>query len=192
MDEDLYYESNDEEGGDDESQNRTFLYLIAAMVATLVCALAAVAGYMMILRPQQERNYIAANETAVAYNATLMAGPAIEQTMTPEGGEEIALAPTYTPTQPPTETPTKTPVVQPPTKTPTATPLVTETPPTTPTSAVTATKTATPRSASARSTATPDEELPQTGVGSGVGLVVLGAGLVAVLFIARRLRLSRG
>ena len=194
MDEDQYYESNEEEGGNDEGQNRTFLYLIGAMIATLVCALAAVAGYMMIIRPGQIEANRVANETAIAYNATIAAQIAGGEQTTVAEVEEPTTAPSATlqPTTPPTETATKTPVVQPPTQTPTKTPLVTETPTATATPKVTATKTATPRSATARSTATPDEELAQTGVGSGVGLVVLGVGLVAVLFIARRLRLSRG
>lgn len=194
MDEDIYYESNEEEGGEDESQNRTFLYLIGAMIATLVCALAAVAGYVVFIRPGQLVEQQAANATTIAYNATLSAQIVAGEETAEAATSTPTLAPTFTP-QPPPEA-TKTPVVQPPTHTPTVTPLVTETPEATETSASkgTATKTPTSRSstANANKTPAPDKELADTGVGDGVSLVVLGAGLVAVLFIARRLRMSRG
>jgi cytoskeletal protein RodZ len=194
--EDLYLSESSEEGSEDEASNRWFLYIMLGLGGLFVCTLGVILVYAFVVAPGANKQYAAQQATVIAHNLSVTA--------------EIAMAsqPTTPPPTPPTEpsTPTHTPAPfvtnTPVVVTPTFTPSPSDTPgPTTPTYTPTTTPTATPtqkitptkKTVTASSlTGTPGAtgQLADSGVG-GLGLVVMAAGLIAVLFIARRLRLSQ-
>ncbi len=189
--EDLYIGEEESEGGDEESSNRTFILIMAGLAALFVCTVVLIILYWAVIGPNLNKGKQAVQLTVIAQNATAMIvmTEAARSTDTPE--------PTNTPL--PTNTPmpaTNTPVIV----TPSATPTPTNTPgPATATlppqaGGATATKTVSTKTAAGASTtgtpgANPDQ-MADTGIG-GIGLVVLAVGLVAVLFIARRLRMAQ-
>ena len=184
-DEDLYVtEDLEDELDSDESSNRMFLFIMLGLGGLFACTLILIALYIFVIAPGASGAQQAANATAIAYNAT---ATAVELTA------QVTATPLPTDTPAPTNTPvplTNTPVVVTPTLPPT--PTETPGPPTqTPLVSPTAQPGAT-RVVAAAGTGTPgvSGQLADTGVG-GMGLVVIAAGLVAMLFIARRLRMAQ-
>jgi hypothetical protein len=190
----------EEQGG-----NRTFLIIAGSLVGLFLLIIACVAIYAFTQRDDRQ-DEIAAIEAA---NATTAAQNALV-TQTIIAMEMTANAPTQTytpsPTSPPTNTPTSTPE-------PTDTAVV-QTPETAEPGEGDGTLTVTPNLAGTQifggdggtfGTSTPisgtgaggtgtgtgtgsgGDTLPQTGV-TTVGIVAIALGLIAVLFIARRLR----
>jgi hypothetical protein len=194
--EDLYISEEEVEGGDEESSNRTFILIMAGLGALFVCTVVLIAVYAFVIAPNGSKGNTAANATIIAQNATVAAVRTLEAMPTD--------TPVPTDTPMPTNTPepfrTNTPVIVAPSATPGPTdtpgPAAATQPPTAASGvgAPTATRAAATKVvAGASGTGTPISntgELADTGVGS-LGLFVLAVGLVAVLFIARRLRMSQ-
>jgi len=159
----------------EESSNRTFLIaagLLAGIVLLSLACLAAV--YFFGIQP----NRATANQQAAAL-ATQNAQ--VQQALT----ATAAAASLATPTE---EEPTDTPVLAEATSTPAATPLVTDT-----TEPLTATVGAalTQAAIAQLTVVATSTALPKTGIGDqygAPGLVIAGMMLIAVIFLARRLR----
>ena len=178
-----------EEGG--ESSNRMFIILAASLGGLFVVGLICIVAVFFIQRGQPGGSQTVANATIAAKNAAIIAtGTAAAQPTEAPLPTDMP-APTDTPAPPPTNTPV---VVTPVPPTATEAPLPTAAPVTPGKASATPTKakpTGTSSAASASGatvTATPEGVVAQTGVG-GFGLVAVAAALVAVLFIARRIRL---
>jgi len=188
---------DDAEGESGESSNRTFIILAAALGGLFVVGLICIVAVFFIQRNQaagvasqnvamQTRN--AGTLTAVAAAAQPTAEPSDTPTPVPP-----TLPPTNTPvvvTPAPTETPLPTSAPVTPSKATATATLTATTPKATSTAAPksTATTAASSSSSTADATVTPESSVPGTGVGE-FGLVLAAAALVAVLFIARRIRL---
>jgi hypothetical protein len=143
--------------------NRVFTIFAIGLVGLIFIGLLGIGFYFLRIKPQRDREQIARITQVVA-----------EQT---EIARETALAPTSTPLPTSTPVPTDTPL---PTPTPKATnTLVVATPPTLPPGAV-PTPTRTPVGG---------PQTPPTGIG-GLGAVLAAVGLIAVILVARKLRLA--
>jgi hypothetical protein len=151
------------EESQDRGGNRVFSIIALGLVGFILIGLLGIAFYFIRIKPQRDREEIARITQAVA-----------EQT---EIARETALAPTHTPL------PTSTPV-------PTSTQLPTPTPKATNTLVVSTPGTAVPGVAPTP-TRTPVGvgPTPATGIG-GLGAVAAAVGLVAVILVARKLRLA--
>lgn len=189
-------------GNGDEASNRTF------MIAVGVMGLLLVVGIVVIVAALSSRNGRAPALDQQALDATATAA-AVAQ-ITPTDTQE----PTATSEPAPTLEPSDTPTVPPPTEAPTATTAATEgatpggtasaaqaTTPAATTSAPPAARTATAaaqagvpaaqQTPSASGTpAAGSGQIPNTGIGDMAGLVLAG-GLIALLFVARRLRTAQ-
>jgi len=178
-----------EEGG--ESSNRMFIILAASLGGLFVVGLICIVAVFFIQRGQAGGSQTVANATMAAKNAATLAAATAAAQPTEAPLPTDMPAPTDTPVPPPTNTPV---VVTPVPPTATEAPLPTAAPVTPGKASATPTKakpTGTSSAASASGatvTATPEGVVAQTGVG-GFGLVAVAAALVAVLFIARRIRL---
>jgi cytoskeletal protein RodZ len=184
-----------EEGG--ESSNRMFVILAASLGGLFVVGLICIVAVFFIQRGQAGGSQAVANATIAAGNAATIAAATAAAQPTEVPLPSDTPAPTDTPAPPPTNTPV---VVTPAPPTATEAPLPTAAPVTpgkasaTPTTAKpTSTSSAASGGTAAASggvaaTGTPEGNISQTGVG-GFGLVAVAAALVAVLFIARRVRL---
>lgn len=183
-DEEEYLHEGSEEG-DEESSGRQFLYILGGLGGLLLCTALAFAGLFYVTRSNQAAQNNA-NATVIAYNLTVTYEWAMASRPPDTPAPTNTPAPTDTPKPPP-----PTPVVV----TPTASPTATDTPgPATPAPSATSTRKASP---TVKATATRKpittasaSGLADTGIG-GMELIVLAAGLVVVLFIARRLRTSQ-
>ncbi len=159
----------------EESSNRTFLIGLGILGGIMCLTVAAIAGYFFLLQPRQN-----ANQQQLITQATQGAqtqSAQVEQALT-------ATAQAVLPTA--TVTPSQTPVVA--VASPTDTPATTNTPdPATATVAAALTQ-----AAQAQLTTVPTSTaLPGTGFADqygAPGLVVMGVALIAVIFLARRLR----
>ena len=183
-----------EEGG--ESSNRMFIILAASLGGLFVVGLICIVAVFFIQRGQSGGSQAVANATLAAKNAATIAAATAAAQPTEVPLPPDTPAPTDTPVPPPTNTPV---VVTPAPPTATEAPLPTAAPvtpgkasatPTTakPTSTSASASSGTAASGGVAATATPEGNMSQTGVG-GFGLVAVAAALVAVLFIARRIRL---
>jgi type II secretory pathway pseudopilin PulG len=168
----------------EESTNRPFVIAAAVLGGFMVLSIICLGLYALVLAPRQR----AARETQAANN--LLQNTQVIVGMTETAG---ALQPSFTPppTRPPlpSNTPTPTRVVVLPTDTPTATTAPPSTAgPLTQTAAAQATINALAATMGRTPTAT---ALPTTGFADDVGLpnlILLGGGLVVIVFLARRLR----
>jgi cytoskeletal protein RodZ len=156
----------------EESSNRTFLIAAGILGGIVLLSIACLAGYVLLLRPQQ----IAQQNQAATAQALQNAQVAAALTATSEA--MIQPSPTSTPL------PTNTPVVVQPTEAVAATSTAE---PATATVAAALTQAA----AAALTTYPTATALPGTGLADqygAPGLVIAGMALVAVIFLARRLR----
>jgi cytoskeletal protein RodZ len=155
----------------EESSNRTFLVAAGILGGIVLLSIACLAGYVLLYRPSQVAQQSQAATAQAVQNAQVAAAlTATSQAMSHP-------SPTVTP--PPTETPV---VVQ-----PTPVPATSTQDPATATVAAALTE-----AALAQLTVYPTAtELPGTGVADqygAPGLVIMGMALIAVIFLARRLR----
>ena len=157
----------------EENSNRTFLLAAGILGAIVLLSLACIAGYVLLVRPQQlarQQQALSAQETQAA-----QIGEALTATF------QAQIIPTAT------LPPTSTPVVAQPSATP-----VPSTPTTDPATATVAA--ALTQAAVAQLTIVPTSSaLPGTGIADefGVpGLVVMGLALIVVILMARRMRSS--
>lgn len=175
---DLNYE--EEEAPVEEASNRTFLIAAGILGAIVLLSLACVAGYWLVIRPQQQ-----AARQANEQNTQATQNAQINEALTATG---VAFDLSQTPQASPTLVPTNTLVVAQPTAT--NTPLFTNTPdPRTATVAAGLTQVA----ASTSTVIPTSTALPTSGFADEFGLpglVVAAMVLVAVIFLARRLRAS--
>lgn len=148
---------------EEQGTNRVFLIAAIGLIGLIFIGLLGVGGYMLLLRPAQERE-VEQQATQVAAEATSVA-------------QQTIMAPTDTPVPTHTPLPTDTPA-------PTPTPPVTNTPVVRPTDTPDANATPTP-------TRTPvgGGQTPQTGIG-GLGAVLAAAALLVIIFVARKMRLA--
>ena len=168
----------------EESTNRPFVIAAAVLGGIMLLSIVCLGLYALVLAPRQRAARATEAANIILQNTQVVIG------MTETAG---ALQPSFTP--PPTRsplpsnTPTRTRVVVLPTNTPTATTAPPSTiDPLTRTAAALATLNALTATASRTPTAT---ALPSTGFADDVGvsnLILLGGGLVVVVFLARRLR----
>jgi hypothetical protein len=172
----------------EESNNRVFLIVGGIFAALILLTLVCGAGYVFWLGPRLSAQKNAAQATIQAGNAQVV------QQMT-----STAEAALWTPTSPPTFTPTNTstPIPAKATATPTATPVVAVSSPTytvtsdSSTLAAMQTQLAAQMTSTALAKGTPAKALATTGFFDEVGLpslIILTVALVAVIFLARRLR----
>jgi hypothetical protein len=172
---------DDEETPPEESSNRTFLIAAGILGGIVLLSIACLAGYALIILPQQR----AAQQTG-EQNALATQNAQVNDALTATG---VAFDLSQTPQATVTFTLTNTPVVAQPTET--NTPEITETPD----PAITQTL-AVEYTQLAESTATiilTTTALPTSGFADEVGLpglVIAAMVLVAVIFLARRLRAS--
>jgi hypothetical protein len=175
---DLNYE--EEETPPEESSNRTFLIAAGILGGIVLLSLCAVVGYWFVIRPQQ----LAAQQTG-EQNAQATQNAQINEALTATG---VAFDLSQTPQASPTLAPTNTLVVAQPTATNTL--QFTLTPdPATATVAAGLTRVA----ASTATIILTSTALPVSGFADEFGLpglVVAAMVLVAVIFLARRLRAS--
>lgn len=157
----------------EESSNRTFLVVAGILAGIVLLSLACVAGYVLIFQPQQQASRAQAATAQAVQNAQ------VAQALT--ATQQAANFPTATITPPPTQTPL---IAQ---ATATAIPATNTPDPATATVAAALTQ-----AAQAQLTHVPTSTaLPGTGIGDqygAPGLVIVGMGLIAVIFLARRLR----
>ncbi len=164
--------SNPESQPPEESSNRTFLIAAGILGGIVLLSIACFAAYALFILPGQRTS----QQQTLNANATQNAVVAFALTAT----QQAASLPTET------VTPSQTPVVAQASSTPTP---ATNTPdPATATVAAALTL-----AAQAQLTHVPTSTaLPGTGIGdqfgSGTGLVIMGVVLIAVIFLARRLR----
>lgn len=164
----------------EESSNRTFIIAAGALGGLLVLSMICLGVYALVIAPRQEENRIARATEIVQENTRTSLS--LTQTAAAEGATATR-PPTDTPTVEPTNTPTQVVVV--PTDTPFTT-LSTLAPQT----ATAAAQQTLDAAQQLTSTATPTA-LPATGFADEAGLpglLLMGAALVAVLIVARRLR----
>jgi hypothetical protein len=180
----------------EEAQNRTFIILAIALGGVFLIGLLCIGVYIIFIGPRQQQARLAAAAAVMTQNAQI----ALDAT----ASAMPTSTPPDTPTEPPTATASPTEVIivpttpPPPTSTPTPIQVVqvTDTPsPTGPTpTGPTPTRTPTPLVGVLTPTRTPTPtRLPDTGFADEVGipgLILLGFALVAVVIVARRLRLS--
>lgn len=175
---DLNFE--DEEVPPEEASNRTFLIAAAILGGIVLLSLACVVGYWLVIRPQQIRTQQAGDQ-----NAQATQNAQINEALTATG---VAFDLSQTPQASPTLPPTNTLVVAQPTAT--NTPLFTNTPdPLTATVAAGLTQVA----ASTTTVIPTSTALPTSGFADEFGLpglMIAAMVLVAVIFLARRLRAS--
>jgi len=167
----------------EESSNRTFLIVGGVMAGLVLLTLVCVVLYLFVVRPRLSAQNNSQQSAILTQNAQQV------QILT-----QTAEALLFTPTLPPTDTATDTPI--PPTATVSNTPVVVVSTPT-------ATKTTDPATLAAMQTALSQQMtataqktrgvggMPATGFFDQVGLptlIVLTLALVAVIFLARRLR----
>lgn len=173
MDYDLEEESPPEESG-----NRTFIIVAGILGAITVLALVCIAAYAFVVLPRQRAQDEARDATAIAQNTQVAL--AITQTYAAKDIEPTATVTPIPPTNTPTNSPT--PVVA----VPTQTSAVLGDPRTATVSALLTQAAAVTRTVIPTSTA-----LPSTGFVEDVGipgLLGMAALLIAVIFLARRLR----
>jgi len=151
------------EESQDRGGNRVFSIMALGLVGFIVIGLLGIAFYFIRIKPQRDREEIARITQAVA-----------EQT---EIARETALVPTHTRLPTSTPVPTNTSV---PTPTPKATNTLVVSTPGTAEPGVAPTPTRTPVGVG---------QTPATGIG-GLGAVAAAVGLVAVILVARKLRLA--
>ena len=170
----------------EESNNRVFLIVGGIFAALILLTLVCGAGYVFWLGPRLSAQKNAAQATIQAGNAQVV------QQMT-----STAEAALWTPTSPPTFTPTNTSTPIPAKATATSTPVVAVSSPTYTVTSDTSTLVAMQTQLAAQMTSTalvkgtPAKALATTGFFDEVGLpslVILTVALVAVIFLARRLR----
>ena len=147
---------------EEQGRNRVFFIIAIGMVGLILIGLLAVVYYFIYEKPRRDEQR-AAQATQVVAEATAVA-------------RETALAPTDTPLPTPTPVPTNTPL-------PTPTPRVTNTPVLPPAG------TLEPGAPTPTRTPVGSGQIPATGIG-GLGAVLAAVGLVAVILIARKLRLT--
>jgi len=164
------FEPIEEEGG----SNRLFVILAVGLAGLIVLGLVAIGGVLILrnIKNQQELAQVTPVATPTLAVVEQMPTPTPPPTHTP-----VPVAPT----EPPEPTPTNTPVVQP-TQTPTDSEAATAT-----AQAPPATNTPVPVGTPAGGGGDTAQEVPDTGVG-GFGLALIALGLVAVLFVSRRMR----
>ncbi len=151
------------EEGRERGGNRVFLIMAIGLVGLILLGGLGIGYYFIQLKPQQEKDRAAKMTQAVA-----------ELTVVAQATE---MAPTDTPLPTHTPVPTNTPI---PTPTPRATDTRVLPVADTPAPGSTATPTRTPVGGS---------QTPQTGIG-GLGAVLAAVGLVALILVARKLRLA--
>ena len=147
----------------DRGGNRVFSILAIGLVGLILIGILGIAFYFVRIKPQRDREEIARITQAIA-----------EQT---EIARETVLAPTHTPLPTATPVPTSTSL---PTPTPKATNTLVVPSPATPEPGATLTPTRTPIGG---------PRTPPTGIG-GLGAVLAAVGLLAVILVARKLRLA--
>jgi Tfp pilus assembly protein PilV len=172
----------------EEPTNRTFVIAAAGIGGLLVLSMICLALYALVLAPAQQRNR-AAEATQIALQNTEVA-QSITQTVA--AARATATRPSTNTPVPPTATVTRTQVVVLPTDTPTATlPATTTSTPFTNLGTQSAQQTL---NASGATTPSPTPTaLPSTGFADEIGLpglLVLGAALLVVVVVARRLRVG--
>ena len=185
----------------EESQNRIFVLVALGLGGLFIVGLILIALFAFVIAPGQRRARSAA-ATGTAQGNQALAQVLTETALAGLGGEDKTQAPPATAIG---AAVTNTPLI-PPSATNTLPPTITNTPGPSPTvnlAAATAspqplkTRTPTPSLAGGVKTATrlpTSTALPTTGFADDVGvpgLILMGLGLVAVLFVARRLRMSR-
>jgi hypothetical protein len=173
---DLNYE-DDVEAPPEESSNRTFLIAAGILGGIVLLSIACLAGYALFIMPQQ--NAAQGTQTAIASQNAGTINDALTATA-------VAFDLSQTPQTTTTSFPTNTPVVAQPSAT--DTPVFTLTPdPATVTVAAGLTRAA----AAAATVVLTSTALPASGFADEVGLpglVIAAMVLVAVIFLARRLR----
>jgi hypothetical protein len=166
----------------EESSNRTFIMAAAGLGGLLILSMICLAVYALVLAPRQQE----ARATQAAL--IIVQNTEVAQTQTAEAAEDTPTSiPTVTNTPLPTATVTPTQVVVLPSDTPTPFTTLPTIDPLTATAAAQATADA---EAGETATATPTA-LPATGFADEAGiptLILFGALLVVVVFIARGLR----
>jgi hypothetical protein len=166
----------------EESSNRTFIMAAAGLGGLLILSMICLAVYALVLAPRQQE----ARATQAAL--IIVQNTEVAQTQTAEAAEDTPTSiPTVTNTPLPTATVTPTQVVVLPSDTPTPFTTLPTIDPLTATAAAQATADA---EAGETATATPTA-LPATGFADEAGiptLILFGALLVIVVFIARGLR----
>jgi hypothetical protein len=170
----------------EESSNRTFVLAAAGLGALLILSMICLGVYALVIAPNQEQARIARATEIILENTQV--ARSLTQTAAAEDATATPLpSDTPTATEEPTETPTQVVVI--PTDTPFTTLETVE--PQTATAAAQATL-----DAQLQTTVTPTPTaLPATGFADEAGLptlLLMGAALVAVLFLARRLRSATG
>jgi glucose/arabinose dehydrogenase len=167
----------------EESANRTFIMAAAGLGGLLILSMICLAVYALVLAPRQQE----ARETQAAL--IILQNTEVAQTQTAEAAEDTPTSiPTVTNTPLPTATVTPTQVVVLPSDTPTPFTTLPTIDPLTATAAAQATADA--EAGGATATATPTA-LPATGFADEAGiptLILFGALLVIVVFVARGLR----
>lgn len=177
------YDDQFEDDMPEEASNRTFIIAASVLGGIILLALLCVAGYALLVLPNQRNAAASAESTKVAQNTQV----AEMLTATTEA-EALALTPLNSPTVVFSPTPSPTPAVVAATETPTATPNI----------AATGTVAAALTQASESiltivptTSALPDAELPDGGFADDVGIPGLAAAviiLIGIIFLARRLR----
>ncbi len=179
----------------EESQNRVFVLVALGLGGLFIIGLILIALFAFVIAPGQRRaRSAAATGTAQGNQAlaqlltqTALAGLGAEEKTQVPPATLVAVAATNTPLIPPSATNTLPPTI---TKTPGPSPTVASPQPL-------KTRTPTPSLVGGVKTATrlpTSTALPTTGFADDVGvpgLILMGMGLVAVLIVARRLRMSR-
>jgi hypothetical protein len=167
----------------EESSNRTFIMAAAGLGGLLILSMICLAVYALVLAPRQQE----ARETQAAL--VILQNTEVAQTQTAEAAEDTPTSiPTVTNTPLPTATVTPTQVVVLPSDTPTPFTTLPTIDPLTATAAAQATADA--EGEGPEATATPTA-LPATGFADEAGiptLILFGALLVIVVFVARGLR----
>jgi outer membrane biosynthesis protein TonB len=190
-----YYGEEEEEAAEEEGANRTFIILVAALGGLLALGICAFVVWAFVLAPRMRADIEAQNQIIMATNTAVAAAMAGAETVEAPPMPAETTVPTDTPEPTRTRVPTPTPAPEEPTAGPeeataapeelTETPaeVAQATPKATATSAPVPTRrpTATPRSA------TGEEEVPDTGIGT-LGAGALAIGLLFLLVVVRRLR----
>ncbi len=161
----------------EESNNRTFLIVAGVIGGIILLSLACLAGYVLVIQPSRN----AASQQA----ATQQAAQNLQVAQALTATSQALSIPTATMTLPPTQTPV---IAQ---ATATTVPATSTQDPATATVAAALTQ-----AAQAQLTHVPTSTaLPGTGFADqygAPGLVIMGMALIAVIFLARRLRVGPG